>query len=312
MTKKKAREHYGCDNLKGMELDYKSSLKHVASLWSWRNAKDELMNSANAVAGGYYTALTMATFHDMKFYSANWGMEEPMSWGHKAGCGFIEGSCLKDESVSNYPNAFCTGKRVYCSTDHFALSKCDDTPDINTDPKSPCPILLSPVEVNSSGHFRSSACTELGNSGFPDFLTGENSMCLSTDDYDIKEGVVPLKMSGVCALVSCDESHRKVQVKYKGNDRWHDCPEGKKITVETSASLSFKTITCPQYTEVCTIAFNGSSRLTVNDPSGHPTPPSGGANGGGGGNNNVGGDGCATVAPIALAAVVLMVITPML
>ncbi|KAH9583993.1 hypothetical protein LSM04_007091 [Trypanosoma melophagium] len=40
--------------------------------------------------------------------------------------------------------------------------------------------------------------------------------------------------------------------------------------------------------------------------------PSGGANGGGGGNNNVGGDGCATVAPIALAAVVLMVITPML
>ncbi|KAH9584001.1 hypothetical protein LSM04_008514 [Trypanosoma melophagium] len=70
-------------------------------------------------------------------------------------------------------------------------------------------------------------------------------MCLSTDDYDIKEGVVPLKMS-------------------------------------------------------------------VNDPSGHPTPPSGGANGGGGGNNNVGGDGCATVAPIALAAVVLMVITPML
>ncbi|ORC89780.1 surface protease GP63 [Trypanosoma theileri] len=249
----------------------------------------------------------MAAFDDMKYYSANWGMEEPMSWGNKSGCDFIQKGCLTENGVSNYPNAFCTGEeKIRCSTDHFGFAFCANESDIgreNADSTGSCPVLVSPLSVRSDGSLRSRACPDLGDADFPGFLTGENSMCLTTEDYEIVKNDDAIKLSGVCAEVLCDESNRKVKVRYSDLSEFQECPEGGTITVSSSsASLNFTTIHCPNYTEVCTIAPNGSSLLPLVKPP-DPTPP-----GGGGGH----GDGCATAAPIALSAIALMVITLML
>ncbi|ORC89692.1 surface protease GP63 [Trypanosoma theileri] len=266
MTKKKAQEHYDCSDLEGMELDYKDSNQSVSSTWSWRNAKDELMSSLHALAGAYYTALTMAAFDDMKYYSANWGMEEPMSWGNKSGCDFIRKGCLTDKGVSNYPNAFCTDERLRCSSDRFGIARCFsvDVDEVHEDPTGSCPVFLSPFHMELSAPLHSFPCTELEEGSFLGFLTGENSMCLTTEDYNLErengtEKVTEI-MSGVCAQVLCDESNRKVKVKYSGLSDFQECPEGGNITVSSSsASLNFKTIYCPNYTEVCTVASDGSS-----------------------------------------------------
>ncbi|EKF26466.1 surface protease GP63, putative, partial [Trypanosoma cruzi marinkellei] len=72
-VQEKARVHFGCDSLKGMELededgDREKEIPH----WKERHARDELM--APTVGAGYYTALTMAVFADMEYYSVNWSM----------------------------------------------------------------------------------------------------------------------------------------------------------------------------------------------------------------------------------------------
>ncbi|ORC89707.1 putative surface protease GP63, partial [Trypanosoma theileri] len=265
MTKKMAQEHYGCSNLEGMELDYRERKvfrMDVSSTWSSRNAKDELMSSLHAFGGAYYTVLTMAAFHDMKYYSANWGMEEPMSWGNKSGCDFIRKGCLTENGVSNYPNAFCTDERLRCSSDRFGLAKCVDVDEgtVNADKTGSCPVLVSPLSVREDASLFSFACTELGDADFPGFLTGENSMCLTTNEYDVEKYGNTTKLSGVCAQVLCDKSNRKVKVKYSGILEFQECPSGSEIAVgSSSASLKFKRIHCPMYTEVCTVASDGSS-----------------------------------------------------
>ncbi|ORC89791.1 surface protease GP63 [Trypanosoma theileri] len=222
----------------------------------------------------------MAAFDDMKYYSANWGMEEPMSWGNKSGCDFIQKGCLTEIGVSNYPDAFCTGEqRLRCSTGHFGLAFCFNESDphyYNRDSRGSCPVLIQPLYVENG--FHSFACTDLGNANFPGFLTDGSSMCLTTEDYEIEREKGIEKMNGVCAQVLCDESNRTVKVKYSTSadqaTDWEECPEGGNITVSSSsASLKFKTIYCPNYTEVCTIASNGSSLRPLVKPSDRkPTP----------------------------------------
>ncbi|ORC81277.1 surface protease GP63, partial [Trypanosoma theileri] len=191
-------------------------------------------------------------------------------------------------------------------------------------------------------------------------LIGKDSWCLDGESLHVNLDDVNVRynVAAVCALVSCDESSRTVKVQYNGSDEWHNCPEGESIEAKPPTFKSGH-IKCPNYTEVCTIASNGSSLITVVDPPTDPTPPPDGdgggggdndgddaggdgggggdnvgddnAGGGGGGGDNVGddnagdddnagggggggghGDGCATASPIALSALALMVITPML
>ncbi|EKF26348.1 surface protease GP63, putative, partial [Trypanosoma cruzi marinkellei] len=91
-VQEKARVHFGCDSLKGMELeDEDVAREKEIPHWKERHARDELM--APTVGAGYYTALTMAVFADMEYYRVNWSMAEPMSWGNRSDCNFLEKKC---------------------------------------------------------------------------------------------------------------------------------------------------------------------------------------------------------------------------
>ncbi|EKF28918.1 surface protease GP63, putative, partial [Trypanosoma cruzi marinkellei] len=90
-VKAKAQAHFGCKTLEGMELeDEDGALARKVPHWKERHARDELM--APTVGAGYYTALTMAVFADMGYYRVNWSMAEPMSWGNRSGCDFLQRS----------------------------------------------------------------------------------------------------------------------------------------------------------------------------------------------------------------------------
>ncbi|EKF38847.1 surface protease GP63, putative, partial [Trypanosoma cruzi marinkellei] len=93
-VQEKAQAHFGCDSLKGMELeDEDVAREKEIPHWKERHARDELM--APTVGAGYYTALTMAVFADMEYYRVNWSMAEPMSWGNRSGCNFWKRSAIK-------------------------------------------------------------------------------------------------------------------------------------------------------------------------------------------------------------------------
>ncbi|KEG07012.1 surface protease GP63 [Trypanosoma grayi] len=250
-TRAKAREHYGCNTLAGMELEDEGDAETAHSHWERRNAKDELMSPIVGV--GYYTALTMSAFEDMGVYRAQWGMEEPMSWGHKAGCSLLDDKCLTD-GVTSHPDMFCRKQTdaLSCTSDRRALGHCpiveyaDPLPfefqyftEPNVGGKEDLLMNFCPVIVP----FLNSDCANGEPSVMVGSRIGPKSACLKS---------VALRMDGqrigdVCAEVLCGDG--AVYVRYLGNDTWHLCPEGAHITPGTPFTRG--RILCPRRMDVC-------------------------------------------------------------
>ncbi|KEG10866.1 putative surface protease GP63, putative,metallopeptidase [Trypanosoma grayi] len=261
----KAKEHYNCTRAIGIELEDEGETGTAVMHFERRNARDELMSPI--VSTGYYTALTMAVFEDTGHYRANWGMEEPMSWGRDAGCEFLEEKCVKD-GHTKYPDMFCTDenpKLLLCTPDRLSLGVCNVTKYpapveaqyryFNDELKSGpddwlmdyCPIILRPGEAYW--------CATGDQNTVPSSRFGVDSMCLRGESL-----VMDKKPAGdVCAQVRC-HNNRTVEVRYAGDDDWHPCAEGNKLKPTKTFTEGF--IVCPEYDEVCTIAPDGSSRIT--------------------------------------------------
>ncbi|PWU88219.1 putative surface protease GP63 [Trypanosoma cruzi] len=262
-VQKKAKAHFGCDSLEGMELEDEGGTREKAiPHWKERHARDELM--APIVGAGYYTALTMAVFADMEYYSVNWSMAEPMGWGSGSGCDFLEKKCNATENLAGkYPHMFCDDsdeETLRCTSDRRHVGTC--TANIvenegNLAEKDFCPVVSSYFHEKSSG-IKYNKCSDKGVISLPGSLTGSDSWCLDAELLSKNDGSKHKNVNGVCAQVSCAEG--TVKVKYLGNtDNWHECPEGSVITVTLENFEKDGKIKCPKYVEVCTIAANGSS-----------------------------------------------------
>ncbi|KEG06314.1 putative surface protease GP63, putative,metallopeptidase [Trypanosoma grayi] len=216
-----------------------------------------------------YTALTMAAFEDMGFFRANWGMEEPMGWGSNAGCDLLQEKCITN-GTTKYPGMFCTEESFKCTSDRTSLGDCSldeyDTAlpewfQYFSDPKiGAYPHSLTDYCTVVEPIFRSCANTEeqpmTGN------VVSSDSWCLDGNELTVNTPLGASQTGGVCAAVSCADG--AVKVRYAGDANWHDCPEGRSLTPsETSLTFASGSIKCPKYTEVCTIAANGSSRITI-------------------------------------------------
>ncbi|PBJ77048.1 surface protease GP63 [Trypanosoma cruzi cruzi] len=261
-VKAKTRAHFGCDSLEGMELEDEDGVSsRKIPHWKERHARDELM--APTVGAGYYTALTMAVFADMEYYSVNWSMAEPMSWGHRSGCDFLEKKCSEmTDFPAKYPHMFCDAtdkETLRCTSDRRHVGTC--TANIvenkgNPADKDVCPVVSSYFHETSSGTTYN-ACSDVTVTSLPGSLNGGDSWCLDAE-LEKKDDNGHKSVKGVCAQVLCEEG--TVKVKYLGNtDNWHECPEDTQITVTLNDFKQDGKIKCPKYGEVCTIAANGSS-----------------------------------------------------
>ncbi|EAN98641.1 putative surface protease GP63 [Trypanosoma cruzi] len=261
-VQEKAKAHFGCDSLEGMELEDEGGTREKAiPHWKERHARDELM--APIVGAGYYTALTMAVFADMEYYRVNWSMAEPMGWGNGTGCDFLEKKCNATENLAGkYPHMFCNDsdkETLRCTSDRRHVGTC--TAIIVENEGSPtdkdfCPVVSSYFHEKSSG-IKYNTCSDGTVTSPPGSLTGGDSWCLDAELLETKDGKHK-SVKGVCAQVLCAEG--TVKVKYLGNtDNWHECPEGSVIPVTLENFEKDGKIKCPKYVEVCTIAANGSS-----------------------------------------------------
>ncbi|KAF8277795.1 putative surface protease GP63 [Trypanosoma cruzi] len=261
-VQEKAKAHFGCKTLEGMELEDEGGTREKAiPHWKERHARDELM--APIVGAGYYTALTMAAFADMEYYSVNWRMAEPMSWGHRSGCDFLEKKCNATEDLAGkYSHMFCNDsdkETLRCTSDRRHVGTCTATMVENEGyvaDKDFCPVVSSYFD-DASG-IKYNTCSDKGVTSLPGSLTGSDSWCLDAELLSKNGDGKHKNVKGVCAQVLCEEG--TVRVKYLGNtDNWHECPEGSVITVTLENFEKDGKIKCPKYVEVCTIAANGSS-----------------------------------------------------
>ncbi|EKG00434.1 surface protease GP63, putative [Trypanosoma cruzi] len=216
-----------------------------------------------AVGAGYYTALTMAVFVGMGYYRVNWRMAEPMSWGHRSGCDFLEKKCnTTDNLAAKYPHMFCDAKDTEtprCTSDRRHVGTC--TASIVEDKESlvdkdVCPVVsLEFYEISSGTTYRT--CSDENVDCLRGSLTGGGSWCLDAELLETKDGDGHKSVKGVCAQVSCGEG--TVRVKHLGSSVFQPCTEDTDIPVTLKYFQKDGKIKCPKYGEVCTIAANGSS-----------------------------------------------------
>ncbi|ORC83623.1 putative surface protease GP63 [Trypanosoma theileri] len=260
----KLKSHYNCDGeVKGLYLEnYISWTSH----WRSRIAKDELMSTyIGEPTGMYYTALTLATFHEMPFYSANFTMAEPMSWGNQSICEFLQGK--KDPAETRHPNVFCEENEkvtLQCTSDRFALGMCLTKNNLGQLPNGY--QYFNDISVEWDGDlmdgdaiirpFIGTDCEDGNETLLPGSLFGRDSRCLKAEGLKITgSSDTHLNIAGVCAKVKCDNEKKEVSVQLKGytenNKEWHECSDDKANVELTDSEFSGGTIKCPKYEEVC-------------------------------------------------------------
>ncbi|ORC85908.1 surface protease GP63 [Trypanosoma theileri] len=265
IMEKKMREHYGCvaQLVTGMYMEDEGDGRSKLH-WERRIAKDELMSPyTEEPSGMFYTNLTLAAFHSLPFYSANFSMAEPMSWGNKSGCDLLHKTCTKDKNeLMKYTSMFCdeNGPVLQCTSDRFALGTCSSKSLPGTLPgeyhyftktagqnemTNGCPIVKPLKETTCE-----SGNVEL----MPGSIVSKMSRCLNVKEPEFSEGDQRngVTVKGICAKVKCENG--KVSVQYKGmkDTHWIEC-SGENATIKLESS-AFKggSIVCPRYEEVCT------------------------------------------------------------
>ena len=98
----KAKIHYGCDNLEGVELEHYGSVGTAFSHWSKRYMNEDYM--IGDTNGEYkISSITLAFLEDTGWYKVDYSKAEKMMWGKNKGCKFLEGKCLQGELLKSKP-----------------------------------------------------------------------------------------------------------------------------------------------------------------------------------------------------------------
>ncbi|ORC85920.1 surface protease GP63 [Trypanosoma theileri] len=271
---KKMKEQYDCSKdddveIKGMPSENKASETGPLH-WKRLIAKDELMSPYTPddkyVTGAYYTSLTLAVFHSMPFYSANFSMAESMSWGKNAGCEFLKGKdkeTYKGTKSNKYSEMFCdkVEPALQCTSDRFALGMCSmetSGVEVHYEYGGVFVSVLTKRRENDlmDGYsiikpIPETSCEEDELDLMPGSLVGKESRCLKGEGLKLQ---IPnkknLPVGDICAKVKCEKN--KVFVWYNGTNDWQECSDGKKIDVKDSTEFTGGSIVCPNYAEVCT------------------------------------------------------------
>ncbi|KAI1724691.1 leishmanolysin domain-containing protein [Ditylenchus destructor] len=91
-VKKEARNHFGCDELEGAELENQGGDGTALTHWEKRLFENEAMTGTHT-QNPAYSRLTLALLEDSGWYKANYDVAEPLHWGRNLGCDFAMKSC---------------------------------------------------------------------------------------------------------------------------------------------------------------------------------------------------------------------------
>lgn len=139
-VQQEAREHFGCNDLEGAELENQGGDGTVFTHWEKRLFENEAMTGTHT-QNPVYSRLTFALLEDSGWYMADYSMAEKLHWGEGLGCDFVKKSCgewMKKRRERNLSVApFCDekksdGKRslatTRCTAQRDSLALCNLIP----------------------------------------------------------------------------------------------------------------------------------------------------------------------------------------
>ncbi|XP_073999551.1 leishmanolysin-like peptidase, invadolysin isoform X2 [Rhodnius prolixus] len=130
---KEVRNHFNCPELEGAELEDQGGEGTVLTHWEKRVFENEAMTGTHT-QNPVYSSLTLALMEDTGWYTANYSMAQPLSWGKGLGCDFVMKSCKhwidnkrsKDQSIE----PFCDKVKrdpleTECTDDRSSVALCN-------------------------------------------------------------------------------------------------------------------------------------------------------------------------------------------
>ena len=267
----KAKIHFNCKNIKGIELENQGQEGEAGSHWDARYMLGDYMISTN-YPEMTISDITLAFLEDTGFYKANYYTGGLFRYGKNQGCSFLEEDCVSMQGTS-FPNEFCIEPGGYfCGSSHINRGDCYiiEYEDIITGqfryfdnkyaggflPADYCPVSYNYYEEKYENISYYPFNCNFGLSLYPSLgeEIGKNSICfestlLSSSNILNSNNANKLNESlSVCYKIGCDRKRKQINVTI--GEEIITCPT--KGTILRNPKGFFGTIKCPDYNLVCT------------------------------------------------------------
>lgn len=110
----KARAHFGCQTLNGVELEDGGGIGIEGTMWEARIMNGDFMSSILDSDHIVYSDITLAAFKDMGWYDVDYTYSQQLTWGKDAGCDFVNSGCINSNQPANYH--FCATMQTVGTT----------------------------------------------------------------------------------------------------------------------------------------------------------------------------------------------------
>ena len=250
---KKAKLHFGCDNIKGVQLENDGGEGTAGSHWDSRYMLGDYM-MASDYSDVVLSDISLALFEDTEFYQVNYYTGGLFRFGKNQGCSFIEKKCLYNQGKNTmFPNDFCNENgKSFCSSSHISKGNCFITKYSSISQRyryfgdrtgglsfaDYCPVSYSNPAGNNYYFPDNCRYGKIKNEGE---IINEDSLCFESS-------INNSGMKSVCYKMDCDLSSKKFNI-YIGSTIIN-CP-GKETILNNPSALNGQ-IKCPDYNLVCT------------------------------------------------------------
>jgi len=250
----KAKRHFGCDNIKGVQLENDGGDGTSGSHWDSRYMLGDYM-MASDYSDVVLSDISLALFEDTGFYKVNYYTGGLFRFGKNQGCSFFEKKCLYNQGQNTiFPNDFCNENgKEFCSSSHLSKGNCYITKYSSIKEKyryfgdkhtggfshaDYCPVSYA-ATTNNDYYFPSN-CRN-GKKVYEEEIINEESLCFesSINNSDMKS---------VCYKMECDQIGKTFSI-YIGT-KIITCP-GNETVLNNPSGLNGQ-IKCPNYNLVCT------------------------------------------------------------
>jgi leishmanolysin len=268
------KTYLGCDSsaVDGIELEDEGSAGSAGSHFERRVLKEELMTAAG---GDKMSALSLAVLQASGHYTADFSKAEGMTWGSKAGCGFVTAKC--NTALGGRDAYWCFVESVEaCTADFKAAGACavsrydSDLPSYFqyfSDPTLGGPAFFDgcPYVQGYSNLVCTDTKTPTDNERVYGHYFGTSGRCFKTTGL-VASGYVTPSTKSRCLESRCTDG--LVQLRVNGG-RWETCTAANQ---QMSGFTGYNNaVVCPDATTFCA-SFAAAAVLNPDAPA-TPSPP---------------------------------------
>ena len=260
----KAKLHFNCNNLKGVELENQGEDGSLGSHWEARYMLGDYMISTDYIENTI-SDITLAFFEDTGLYKVNYYTGGLFRFGKNQGCTFLKEDCIRNNATL-FPNEFCTEPEGYfCGSSHISRGDCyvfsydypldgrfryyNDKYMGGFEPADYCPVSFNfyVQELEEQYNYPFNCNHGAGLYESIGEIIGSNSVCFESS-LDPKNLYELDYLISICYQVECDKTNRQIIVHI--GDSTITCP-GKRTLLDNPNGIVGQ-IQCPNYDIICT------------------------------------------------------------